>query len=260
MKPYQIVMDTNVLVAAARSRRGASYALLKTIRSGAWQMNLSTALMMEYEAQLKIEAMRQSRPTAVVDRFLDFLLSVSNQRQVYLLLRPFLRDQNDDFIIELAVASRSEYIVTWNIRDFAGAAEYAINVISPASFLALLKKMNAIQIELPDRVYARAKELAREKKMPLDRSLLSRLWKNFPPCFRRHRWRNEPCVRRWRALRNSWRASRMLSRKVMTAWMSRPSNKGAGNDPRSRGPSPTAMKPCGPFPFHHLTAANARRI
>ncbi len=27
---YQIVLDTNVLVAAARSRRGASYALLQT--------------------------------------------------------------------------------------------------------------------------------------------------------------------------------------------------------------------------------------
>jgi putative PIN family toxin of toxin-antitoxin system len=133
-------MDTNVLVAAARSRRGASYALLKTIRSGDWHMNLSTALIMEYEAKLKIEAMRQGRPFAVVDRFLDFLLSVSNRRQVYFLLRPFLRDKKDDFIIELAVASRAGFIVSWNIRDFAGASEYGIEVVSPAEFIAMLKK------------------------------------------------------------------------------------------------------------------------
>ena len=65
----------------------------------------------------------QNRPPSVVDRFLNLLLTVSNQRQVFFLLRPFLRDAKDDFIIELAVASRAEFIVTHNIRDFAGAAE-----------------------------------------------------------------------------------------------------------------------------------------
>src|SRR2546423_9149892 len=103
---YQVVLDTNVLVAAARSRRGTSYALLQTIRSGRWQLNLSSALLLEYEAQLKAEATRQGRPLAIVDRFLDFLASRSNRRQTFFLLRPFLRDSKDDFIIELAVASR----------------------------------------------------------------------------------------------------------------------------------------------------------
>jgi putative PIN family toxin of toxin-antitoxin system len=108
VKPYQVVVDTNVLVTAARSRRGTSYALLRTLRAGQWQMNISPALMLEYEAQLKIEAMRQNRPLAVVDRFLDLLARVSNRREVYFLLRPFLRDPKDDFIIELAVASRAD--------------------------------------------------------------------------------------------------------------------------------------------------------
>ncbi len=62
-------------------------------------------------------------PLALFDRFLDFLASVSNRRQTYFLLRPFLRDPKDDFIIELAVASRADYIVTWNIRDFAPALQ-----------------------------------------------------------------------------------------------------------------------------------------
>src|SRR5438132_7084891 len=120
---YQVVLDTNVLVAAARSRHGASYALLQTLRTGNWQMNLSSALLLEYEAKLKSEAVRQGRPLELVDRFLDFLVLRSNRRQTFFLLRPYLRDPKDDFIIELAVASRADYIVTWNVRDFAGALQ-----------------------------------------------------------------------------------------------------------------------------------------
>ncbi len=136
---YQIVLDTNVLVAAARSRRGTSYALLQTIRSGSWQLNVSSALLLEYEAQLKAEAARQDRPLAVVDRFLDFLVLRSNRWQTFFLLRPLLRDPKDDFVIELVVASRADYIVTWNVHDFTEAPEYGIKVIRPDEFLALVK-------------------------------------------------------------------------------------------------------------------------
>src|SRR2546422_10394131 len=119
MEPYQVVLDTNVLVAASRSKTGASYALLQTLRSGKWQMNISSALLFEYEAKLKIEALRQNRPLATVDRFLDLLVSVANRRRIHFLLRPFLPDIGDDFILELAVASRADFIVTYNLRDFA---------------------------------------------------------------------------------------------------------------------------------------------
>jgi len=138
-KPVQVVLDTNVLVSAARSRRGASYRLLWQLPGGKFQLNLSPALLAEYEARLKIEANRQQRPLAVVDRFLDFLASVSNRRQIYFLLRPFLRDPKDDFVIELAVAARAQFIVTHNVRDFAGARENGIHVISPGDFLKLLE-------------------------------------------------------------------------------------------------------------------------
>jgi putative PIN family toxin of toxin-antitoxin system len=139
MKPLQIVLDTNVLVAAARSQRGASFALLQTLPARRWQMNLSPALMLEYEAKLKTEALRQGRPLTVVERFLDFLASVSNRRQTYFLLRPFLRDPGDDFVIELAVASRAQFIVTYNVRDFGEASEYGISVIRPHELLRMLE-------------------------------------------------------------------------------------------------------------------------
>ena len=139
MKPHEIVLDTNVLVAAARSRRGASYALLRTWPKRKWRLNISSALLLEYESKLKIEAKRQEWPEKVVDEFLDFIAATSNHRQVYFLLRPFLRDPGDDFIVELAVAARAGFIVTHNIRDFAEAAEYGIHVIKPHEFLRILE-------------------------------------------------------------------------------------------------------------------------
>ncbi|MGH7868450.1 MAG: PIN domain-containing protein, partial [Candidatus Dormibacteraceae bacterium] len=66
----QIVIDTNVLVAAARSNAGASFELLRLFAAGdpRWQWNISTALVLEYEAVLKRDQHRQGRSLAVVDR------------------------------------------------------------------------------------------------------------------------------------------------------------------------------------------------
>lgn len=136
--PLRVVIDTNVLVAAAKSRRGSSFALLGTLRSGKWQMIVSTALLAEYDEQLKREALRQNRPLPLVDRFLDQIARISDRRETYFLLRPLLRDPKDDFILELAVAARADYIVTWNARDFLRAKEYGVGVIRPDEFLKSL--------------------------------------------------------------------------------------------------------------------------
>ena len=68
--PIQVVIDTNVLVAAARSRAGASFELLRLFDAGdvRWQWNISTALLLEYESVLKREQHRQGHSLAVVDK------------------------------------------------------------------------------------------------------------------------------------------------------------------------------------------------
>ncbi len=53
MKTYQIILDTNVLLAGLRSRRGASYKLLTILNDNRWQLNISTTLVFEYEEILK---------------------------------------------------------------------------------------------------------------------------------------------------------------------------------------------------------------
>lgn len=49
----EVVLDTNVLVAAWRSSLGASYRLVQTIEQRRWRPVISPTLAFEYEAVLK---------------------------------------------------------------------------------------------------------------------------------------------------------------------------------------------------------------
>ena len=70
MEPYKIVIDTNVLVSALRSRRGASFRLLSLIDSGKFITNISVPLVYEYEQVLK----RMSWPGKPANQYIADIL------------------------------------------------------------------------------------------------------------------------------------------------------------------------------------------
>src|SRR5438876_11899732 len=108
----RVMLDTNVLVAAARSRRGASNELLSRLPDSAFQPVISVPLFLEYRAVLLRPENLQSRPGSQAEGFLDFLLSASHLQEIYFLWWPELPDADDDLILELAVAASCRYIVT----------------------------------------------------------------------------------------------------------------------------------------------------
>jgi predicted nucleic acid-binding protein len=55
--------------------------------------------------------------------------------KIYYLWRPFLRDPKDDMVLELAVSSDSRTIITHNHRDFRGAEQVGLRVLTPREFL-----------------------------------------------------------------------------------------------------------------------------
>jgi putative PIN family toxin of toxin-antitoxin system len=139
---YQVVVDTNVLFAALRSRRGASHRLLSLISDGRWQMNLSVPLFLEYEDVVKRPDSGLTLSAGEIDDILDFICAEANLREIFYLWRPVLPDPKDDCILELAVESGCDYIVTFNVRDFAGAEKFGVEVITPQEFL---RKLGEIQ-------------------------------------------------------------------------------------------------------------------
>src|SRR5438105_8882633 len=118
---HRAVIDSNVLVSALRSRRGASFRLLSLLGDARWQPVVSVALVVEYEEVGKREALRLELPEWVVDDIIDMFCRLSSQHQIRFRLRPVLNDPDDEFLLELAAASRADSIVTYNIRDFRGA-------------------------------------------------------------------------------------------------------------------------------------------
>lgn len=137
----QVVLDTNVLVDAIRSRRGASFALLERLAAPApgYELHVSVPLVFEYEEVLRRQAPAIGVALEVVDAVLDFLCRVAHHREVFYLWRPTLRDPGDDMVLELAVAAGADYVVTFNARDFAGAERFGVRVIPPRDLLRRLE-------------------------------------------------------------------------------------------------------------------------
>ncbi len=135
MKPSQVVIDTNVLVAALRSRRGASHRLLMLVGDDRFELNLSVPLVLEYEDAALRVAEQGFLTTEDVGAILDYLCAVANHRQVFYLWRPFLSDPKDDMVLELAVAAGCEFIVTHNKSDFGGVEQFGVKAVTPGEFL-----------------------------------------------------------------------------------------------------------------------------
>ncbi len=131
----RVVVDTNVLVAGLRSRRGASHRVLRLLGRNRFETVVSVPLVLEYEGVLK----RQSRSLGLrhsdIDGVLDYVCSVSEHRKVFYLWRPVLRDPNDDMILELAVESEADAIITHNVKDFIGADQFGVRILRPQDLL-----------------------------------------------------------------------------------------------------------------------------
>ncbi|MBZ0167881.1 hypothetical protein MELA_01670 [Candidatus Methylomirabilis lanthanidiphila] len=135
MKSLQIVIDTNVLVSALRSKRGASFRLLRLLGDSRFEISVSVPLVIEYEKAAKRTVRRGGPSARDIDDILDFVCAVARHRKIYYLWRPLLRDPKDDMVLELAAAAGCDFIVTYNQRDFTGAEEFDIGVLTPKEFL-----------------------------------------------------------------------------------------------------------------------------
>ncbi len=125
----RIILDTDVVVSALKSRKGASNRLLLLVGTTRFELVISNTLIVEYEAVLKRHFDQEG-----VDSVLDYLCRAGKQQELFYFWRPVLKDPDDDFILELAVASGA-VIITHNVKDFAAASAYDIRVLTPKEYL-----------------------------------------------------------------------------------------------------------------------------
>ena len=134
------VLGTSVLVAASRSRNGASFQIVSMLPSPKFEIALTIAVYTEWQAVLtRPEHLPPGVTADMALGFVRYLASVAHLQDVHFLWRPFLRDPDDDMVLECAVASGCEFIVTHNVRDFRRVEELNVRAITPADFLNRLR-------------------------------------------------------------------------------------------------------------------------
>ena len=138
-KTYQVILDTNIIYSAVRSNRGASYKLLMMLPSEAFEINVSTPLVLEYEEILKRPDKNITLSHEKIDDILDYICSIANKRRIPFSWRPLSTDPDDDFLLELAVECDCDLIVTYNVRDFYSIKDFGVKVVTPGEFLRIMK-------------------------------------------------------------------------------------------------------------------------
>src|ERR1700730_1689216 len=126
----RLALDTDVLVAAVRGRRGASRAWIRAILTREATLLLSVPLALQYEAVL-MRPEHLAASGASVTALLDALCAVCSPIEISFLWRPMLRDADDEMVLEVAANGRADRLLTVNERDFAGAERLGVMVERP---------------------------------------------------------------------------------------------------------------------------------
>ena len=138
----RLVLDTDAVVAAMRSPRGASAGIILAARQQQVRLLVSVPLALEYEsvcrkAEHRLAAGLSDRQ---VEIFLDVVIAMAEPVETHFLWRPQLRDPNDEMVLEAAVNGRADAIVTFNRRDFGSAPErFGVEILLPRDALTRIK-------------------------------------------------------------------------------------------------------------------------
>lgn len=98
-------------------------------------MIISTTLLFEYEDILKRNQAVLDLSSHEIEKILDYFCMQSKHQKIYFLWRPRLPDPKDDHLLELAVASGTKLIVTYNTRDFKGVEKFGIRSLTPKELM-----------------------------------------------------------------------------------------------------------------------------
>jgi putative PIN family toxin of toxin-antitoxin system len=138
----RLVLDTSIITAGLRSRRGASQALLRLVGERLVTPLAVPALFLEFEDVLKRPEQRLATGLSIeqVDLFLAALSDAIEPVELHYRRRPQVRDPADEMVLEVAINGRADALVTHNVRDFeAAAGRFGILLLRPAEVLKRIR-------------------------------------------------------------------------------------------------------------------------
>lgn len=96
---------------------------------------ISVPLVLEYSKILYDQLDKILFSDEDIEEFINYICLVGIKTKIFYLWRPFLRDPFDDHILELAINSNANKIITFNKKDFLEAETLGIKIQTPKEFL-----------------------------------------------------------------------------------------------------------------------------
>lgn len=119
----KIVIDTSVWISALITRDSKARELLRLVFQAKLSPQMSESLFREYEDVMRRKKIQDLTPLSLLEQneLFEAYLSTCKWNEIYYIWRPNLKDENDNFVVELAITSGAEAIITYNIKDFKNA-------------------------------------------------------------------------------------------------------------------------------------------
>ncbi|MCC2604513.1 putative toxin-antitoxin system toxin component, PIN family [Planctobacterium marinum] len=135
----KVVIDTSVLISALIGKAGPAREIVRRCLQAQLRPLVSTALFLEYESVSKRPNIKELCPLTEeeISELLAAFFAVCEWVQIHYLWRPNLKDEGDNFLIELAVAGNSKCIITNNLKDLRNAELQfdGLKVYAPEEYL-----------------------------------------------------------------------------------------------------------------------------
>ena len=139
MAPPLIVLDTNVVTAAVMgSPISANSRIIDEVATGAVRLALSDDYFDELVRTMSDPRVEEN---ASVGRAVRVALVLAYMGRPYRPRKhdwPSIPDRKDWWILDLALESEADHIVTWDTRHLTPARALGFDVLNPPAFLALL--------------------------------------------------------------------------------------------------------------------------
>lgn len=136
---HKVVIDTSVLISALIGKTGPAREVMRHCLLGQLKPLISTTLFLEYETVSKRDKIKELCPLTEdeANELLAAFFSVCEWVQIHYLWRPNLKDEGDNFLIELAVAGNANSIITNNLKDLRNAELQfdGLKVLAPEEYL-----------------------------------------------------------------------------------------------------------------------------
>ncbi|PHS39578.1 MAG: putative toxin-antitoxin system toxin component, PIN family [Sulfurovum sp.] len=134
----KVAIDTNIWISALLSKDGLNREIIRLALQDKIYPQISISLLMEYESVMKRKKIQTLCPLSISEQeeLFHAYISTCKWNEIFYLWRPNLKDKDDDFLVELAVASNSKVIITDNKKDLEfSELRFNFEVLTAKEFL-----------------------------------------------------------------------------------------------------------------------------